>query len=749
MSGGGADVDARGRRIRLRGIVGAICTIVFCAIVIGANLVRGFPLETDIESILPVQPIPIAVREGLHRASEIATNRIAILVTADDQATSESAVADLTKRLTEQELFTADGAEGETIGRWLFANRHELVCELSPRAFDAAAGERIRHKALASLFGVGAPVTGDLLRADPFLYTFQLAKCLSGQGSAPPEGSAIVSGALRQSAFRMDTQASVGAVLQGWQQTWESQGIRMDRSGAIFHAEHAASSAKTEMSTIGGLGLLGVTILYWLAFGRVRNVAQVAALIAISFSFGLSVALLVFGELHVLTLVLSAMLVGVVSDYALHMMGAGAGENWPDPDLRWSHLVRPMTVSMLTTAAGFVGLLFLGVSIFQQLAVLSIAGIACAWALVLFVFLPNDAAPRKRELAIARWRGVESFARVFFNGWRKLLIAAALVLAATGTGLVSARTLDDVRQFQARDAQLEAEDAAVRSATGQDGSMILMLTEGSTLEEAKQREEDALATLPPSASAFALTRFDPSGTRRSLNRAALNRFLEQPFLAAQRALLGLPGESAPEKTSAELPDILAGLHIASEDGRHYLIARLSAAEGWDVPAIPGVRIIDAAATYSDAFARYRELASACLVIAIIAAAFFILAVYRKFSALSMVLAPALAILGGIFIPAAFGFPVSFFSVAGAMVLFGVGIDYSAFMWEAGSRSENWSKASVFLGALTTLLSMGLLALSETYPVRSFGLTIASGVACAFLFSTFPYFVARKVTLNAN
>jgi predicted exporter len=51
---------------------------------------------------------------------------------------------------------------------------------------------------------------------------------------------------------------------------------------------------------------------------------------------------------------------------------------------------------------------------------------------------------------------------------------------------------------------------------------------------------------------------------------------------------------------------------------------------------------------------------------------------------------------------------------------------------------------VFLAALTTVLSMGLMSLSNTFPVRSFGLAVAAGVTAAYLVSFLPARLARRV-----
>lgn len=133
-----------------------------------------------------------------------------------------------------------------------------------------------------------------------------------------------------------------------------------------------------------------------------------------------------------------------------------------------------------------------------------------------------------------------------------------------------------------------------------------------------------------------------------------------------------------------------------------------------------------------------------LAVAAICAIGATLLVYRRLAALSILVPPLLACAVALLAPPALGFPLTFFSFAAALVLLGIGIDYAAFQWEAGLQHDRWTAVAVFIDALTTLLSMGLLILSSTYPVRSFGLTVTIGIAAALCLSHIPRLVAMRV-----
>ncbi|MBR9835657.1 MAG: lipoprotein transmembrane [Alphaproteobacteria bacterium] len=696
-------------------------------------------IDTNIESILPEQLLPGKLRDSLDHLSDQSANRIALLLTSEDDS-YQAAGDDLRARLAESGLVESDLATGQAFGRWIFANRNDLLCETRPEAFDVDAAKDVYKQALARIYGIGAPVTGDLLKADPFLLTLHLSDCFDPSPKLP-ERADLISGTLSQSAFRMDTQVRLSNLIDDWRAEWASSSVELSRSGAVFYAAHSVASAKTEMGLIGGVGLAGVIVLFWLVFGNFRSIAFVVGLIGASFTVGLAMTLLVFGHIHVMALVFSAMLVGVVADYGVHAMGAGVGNNWPTPAERKALLYRPMTVSMMTTATGFLGLIFLSVPIFQQLSIIAIIGVATAWAIVLHIYVSMTRKPRHAEKVQSRWNLAERLADRAFQARRVFLVLGILLAAMTMFGISRMSFLDDVRQFQPRDSALMNEETAVREVLQQPATPTLLISTGDSLEAARAREEMALSGLSSGEVMIARTRFDPSAARREANRAALETRLYAPYLADLQMRLGLgDGERAP--VAADLPDWLADLHVEFQDS-HALIAQVDAAAVSKLPEMEGVQIVDLAASYSRAFRTYRELATKALMVALLVALVFVALVYRKMAALSIVLAPAAAMLGGLFIPVAFGFPLSFFSLAGAIVLFGIGVDYSAFLWEAGRKDENWTKASVLVGALTTMFSMGMLGLSETYPVRSFGLTVTTGVVCALVFSALAYHLGKR------
>jgi predicted exporter len=88
---------------------------------------------------------------------------------------------------------------------------------------------------------------------------------------------------------------------------------------------------------------------------------------------------------------------------------------------------------------------------------------------------------------------------------------------------------------------------------------------------------------------------------------------------------------------------------------------------------------------------------------------------------------ALATLGTLALLALFGQALQLFNVLALALLLGIGIDYGIFLLERETADAGSAWLAVVLGAAGTWLSFGLLALSSTPALRSFGLTLMFGL----------------------
>jgi predicted exporter len=724
--------------------------VLWCVIATGLVVWRlqqaPSPIDTDIQSMLPDSAEDPVLRTAMLRAGEAASGRVAFLIAAPAAEDAASAGAALRKALDDTKIFVADSTDAEATGRWLFANRNALLCETDPARFDDAAASQTARSAVAALYSPVSPVSGAMLASDPFLLTLRLSQCLAPEAPGVPADAILLSGRLTESAFRLDTQDTIKSLVQDWRDDWSTKGVTLQRAGAVFHAAAAADGAKSEVALIGGIGGLGVVVLFWLAFRRFSSVLIAVASVYVGLAGGLAAALILFPSVHVMVFVFGATLIGVVSDYAVHFLATGPATRWASARHRLSLVGRPITISMITTALSFAAMALFNAPLFAQVAVFAAAGLVTAWAFVLAVLPLIDSSPRNADPLAAHWTRLEDVrARIVVPPF--LSAACAIVIAGAAVwGALHVTYLDDPRAFQPKQTALLAEENAIRAVGEDTFAPAFLLSEGASPDEARTVEEAALAQLAGT-DILATSRFDPSGARRAQNAAAIETRLLSQRLSAQIAAMGLDagGVDARRATPAEHPAWMDSWR-GEAGGRHFLIAPILGETPPTAALPPGARIVTPAEHYASTFRAYRGFATGALIVAVIAAMAILLAVYRRLAALAILAAPLAGVAAGLAIPAAFGEPTSFFSLVAALVLLGVGVDYSAFQWEAGQEDDGkdrWTAVALPIDAATTALSMGLLMFSATQPLRNFGLTIAIGVAAALIFSYVPRVVARK------
>lgn len=724
---------------------GAIACALWCAFacgVIGVRMLQGNAFDSDIQSMLPQHAIDPFIRAAIVQAGSAGAGRIGIVVAADDPVRASQAALDLESTLVATQLFRPDRLDGEEIGRWLFANRNQLSCEMTPEQYDP---EQTVKRSLGMLYGPASPVSGDMVVRDPFLLTLQLTQCLMPAWSASLGDASLVSGRLLQSAFSIDVQDAIATAYNHWRARWPD--VRPARAGAIFYAEDGATRSRNEISLIGIVSLVAVLSCLLVCFARWQPLLGTMAVTAAGAIGSLAVTLLVFPSVHVLVLVFGSALIGVTSDYALHYLATGPQSNWAPPAERLRHVFRPLLVCAASTGLGFASLGLFGLPIFDQVAVFSVAGIATAWWFTITILPLMDRRPRRaRELA-EWWARLE--APLLRLHWTRVraLACGLLIAGAAVAGIARFSVLDDVRQFQTRDPLLVAEEARVREAVGFATTPKFLLSYAATADLARAREYAALAGLPHDAlrDVLATSRLDPPAARRADTEAGLREKLFAPHLAARAEVLGHPQlDPFAVPAVAEFPSAIAALG-GKADGVSFLVAPLGPLAGSATFKGDGIVLVDPGARYSSAFATYRQQAAWAFAAALATCAIIVVSLYRTWRALTILAGPVIGAMLGLAIPSAFDVPTSFFSIVALFVVIGAGIDHSVFQFESAAAGGAPMELAVLVAALTTVLSMGLLGFSATYPVQSFGLVVAVGVSVAYLMSFIPGRIAGKRT----
>ena len=145
-----------------------------------------------------------------------------------------------------------------------------------------------------------------------------------------------------------------------------------------------------------------------------------------------------------------------------------------------------------------------------------------------------------------------------------------------------------------------------------------------------------------------------------------------------------------------------------------------------------VRFVDPTADFSRLLGAYRSRAVMLTVISVVFVAGLLAWRYGPRGAFWTILPPITAAL---LVPAVIslcGEPFTFFHAMGLILVVAIGVDYTIFCAETPRGHHSVTMLAILLATITTLLSFGLLGISNVLAVRAFGVTMLIGITSAYL-----------------
>ncbi|MFG6441900.1 MMPL family transporter [Roseateles sp. LKC17W] len=727
------------------------------------GLQRRAPV-TDMLAMLPRDEQRPQAAQATQALADAGSRRITVLIGGGAQAQAATAADAFLRALGDVPARhrVADADQNAWLGFYA-PLRAGLLSPQAREQLSTADTETLADQALAALYQpVGGPRVGNW--ADDPLNLFgrwlaergqmsrvrvQGGRLMLTDSTAPERHFALVLIELPGSGFEISAQRALQPKLDVATKAARGQGAQVIAAGVPLFAAAASEQAEREIHTIGLGSLLGIVALTLLAFRSIRPRLLVALSMAVGLAVAASVSLLVFGELHLVTLVFGASLLGVAENYGSNYFSARQGLQASE---RWAMLTRQIPVVSLAMATTVIGYALLALPPFpglRQIAVFSAVGLVAAFVTVLWWFPLLDGAGLMKPTRFAHWLG--SRRALWPSLGRRgltLLLAATALLA--GWGASRLRVDDDIRQLQSAPAALVAQQREFARLMQAPGVAQFFVVHGASEQQLLEREEALTAQLRGMrVHAQAVSDWLPSLRRQredaelSARRGAELRPVLADKLGQPVALAAAPhAEIEPQAWLASpVSEPVRAQWLGRMGDGFTSVVLLRGAEAADARAglaalkLDGVSWVDKVGEVSQLLGRYRQLMSAVLVLG------FVLtwaALACRFGRASWrALAPtALASVLTVALLAICGQVLQLFHILPLLILLGLGVDYGIFLLEQPGRAETRPFLSVTLAAASTLLSFGLLALSGTPALQAFGLTLLIGVFLAWLFTPF-------------
>lgn len=757
-------------------------------LVCGAVVIARTQIGADLSAFLPKSP-DVRQRVLIEQLQSGVASRTLMLGieggTVEQRAAVSRAVG---KDMRESKLFdlvqNGDVSDWSEAGAWVLQHRYQLSPGVTPGQFTA---EGLRDAINDTLSALGTPAGNaikPLLDRDPTGETQRIAMELVPASAPRSEDGvwmsrsaprALMISTTRAAGSDLDAQAvAIARVHAAFEAATRDMGASAPQlllSGPPVFSVMSRDKIKTEaihLAVVGGIVMGGLLLL---AFASPRALIIAFLPVATGVVIGTASVSLVFGSVHGLTLGFGSTLIGETVDYAIYYLiqargAAVAGTGWR----RWRDLNWPtVRLGLLTSVCGFAALVFSGFPGLAQLGVFSIAGLvsaALATRYVLPMLAPDGATGMGmrrymaqlagalvRGLPRLRWPlaalGVAALALVLWQGghlWRADLGAMSPVPK-------SAQQLDEMlrNDIGASDGGVlvvaygDDEQAALRHTEAAAARLDALVDKGELLGY-----ETVTRVLPSVETQTARIASLPSDDLLRANLAEATKGMPLPasrlgpFLAdvdAARKLLPVqradlssgPLASVVNTLMYERPSGGWGTLVVLHPGTAFDQGRLEAA----LAGLPEVQVVDVGRELAGLYQRYLHEAFVQVLLGALAVVVLLGVYLRSWRRLLAVCQPLLfavvLTLGGM---AVMQSALGILHLVGLLLIVAVGSNYALFFDQLRTtgRADEDTLASLMLANLTTVVSFGLIAISDIPALSSIGRVVAPGALLALLLS---------------
>ncbi|WP_295986072.1 transporter [uncultured Variovorax sp.] len=774
-----------------RGRRAAVLLAWLLVLLCGVMVIARTQIGADLSAFLPKSP-DMRQRVLIEQLQSGVASRTLMMGFEGGSASQRAAVSRaVAKEMRESKLFdlvqNGDVSDWSDTGTWVFDHRYQLSPGVNPGHFTP---EGLRDAITETLSMLGTPAGNaikPLLDRDPTGETQRIAMELVPASSPRSEDGvwmsrtaprALMIATTRAAGSDLDAQAvAIARVHSAYEAATSAMGAEAPKlllSGPPVFSVMSRDKIKTEaihLAVVGGIVMGGLLLL---AFASPRALVIAFLPVATGVVIGTASVSLVFGSVHGLTLGFGSTLIGETVDYAIYYLiqarqvGAGAvpGMGWR----RWLDQNWPtVRLGLLTSVCGFAALVFSGFPGLAQLGVFSIAGLvsaALATRYVLPVLAPDGATGMgmRRYMALLagalvrglprlRWPlaalGVAALALVLWQGghlWRADLGAMSPVPKA-------AQQLDEMLRND-----IGASDGGVLVvAFGDDEQAALRHT------EAAAAKLDALVDNGELVGYEAVTRVLPSLEVQSARLAGLpdSQTLRanlaeatkglplpasrlEPFVADVEAARKLSPIQRAELAAGPLGSVLNtlmyqrpgggwGTLLVLHPGSRFDQGRLEAA----LSGLPEVQVVDVGRELASLYKRYLHEAFVQVLLGALAVVVLLGIYLRSWRRLLAVCQPLLfavvLTLGGMAVLQA---ALGILHLVGLLLIVAVGSNYALFFDQLRTtgRADEDTLASLMLANLTTVVSFGLIAISDIPALSSIGRVVAPGALLALVLS---------------
>ncbi|WP_261237847.1 MMPL family transporter [Serratia marcescens] len=761
MTNANALPPTNSRRLAL--LWGLVCLMLLGVLL---ALLPGARLNSSVLAMLPKQAlgsVPLAISDGFMQRLD---KQVVWLVSPGkqpDPRVAETWLAQLQQSPALSEVKGKMNAESQKAwGAFFWQHRNGLI-DSATRMRLQNGGEAQAQWVLSQLYSAFSGVSGKELQNDPLMLMrgSQLALAQNGQRLRLMDGWLVTQdeqqnywyllhGELAGDSFDMQQTHRLVAELAVQEASLKAlyPKAQLLSRGTVFYSDYASQQAKRDIATLGVATILGVILLIIVVFRSLRPLLLCLLSLSVGALAGTVATLVLYGELHLMTLVMSMSIIGISADYTLYylterMVHGAVMSPWQS----LTKVGKALLLALLTTVAAYLIMMLAPFPGIRQMAVFAAIGLSASCLTVFFWHpwlcrgLPVRPVPAMGVMLrwLAAWRR---------NKAVRVGVPTALALLSMA-GIATLRVNDDISQLQALPPSLLAQENKISRLIGQNVDQKWFVVYGTTPEQTLRRLETFLPHLERAQHEGMISHFRAIPLNSLARQEQDLRLLRDAAPTVLRALKNAGFDMANPDLNAMPVSVPAWLESSISEGWRLLWLTLPNGQSGALVPVEGVTSgnqlgeladkqagvawVDRKQSFDSLFALYRSVLTGLLGIAlvVIACGAMVRQGWRK-GLVSLI--PSVLSLGcGLAVLSFCGYSVNLFSLLALVLVLGIGINYTLF-FSNSQGTPLTSLLAITLAMMTTLLTLGMLLFSDTQAISCFGIVLVSGIFVAWLLS---------------
>lgn len=519
-------------------------------------------------------------------------------------------------------------------------------------------------------------------------------------------------------------------------------------SGALYSA-FGKANGQNESLYMSIISSILCAVVIYLLFGHFR-VLWLCLVIIFGLIFGLSATILIFGEIHILALIISSSLIGLMLDFSLHWLSKNMGINILSNSIKDMCFI--FLLGLFITTLGYAVFFFTPLLFLKQIAVFSIFALIGAF-LITYFLIPLLFENKKFKTHIVILNLLDNYIKglVFLSKFSIFKYIFWLSYAFICIYLVfNLHLKDNISEYSGLDKNLYKNSIKTAKITAQNTSFNFAIINDKNILNAENNITNYLLKNHLISSYIGLSKIfiDENSQDKiknifksaSKNKKILNYYYS---LGINKDILNREFQKISNVKTLSLKEILDN-NLTKSFG-DFLINKNKS-----LIYINGVKdkekvskilknnsssYIDFKSEINSYFSQIRTETIYLKVVAYVFA-FILLSIFLGYkTSLNIILTIVFTNLLTLFILNLLGLNINIFAIFGLILSGAVGIDYMIFstnkMLEIKERIFG-----IFTAAITTIFSFFVLFFSKTEAVSLFGLSVSINIALCLIFASF-------------